>query len=813
MTERPETSHQYPANGGFKITGDPAYVIRERGGIGGLATRNLPSGATHQPSGDRPTRIGAFLANKYVCKVDYSGGQRTVKRIYDSKKCCSTDICKVPRCKTCTSVDKSNFFVSPITGTGYSASDNADCKSRNVIYLLSCKKCSIQYVGETTQSLRERFGQHRNNVAKNNKKTLMVRHFNSEGHSVPDMSIRVLECLPVCDKQLVKAKLTEAEDFWIRQLVSAYPFGLNDRIKGYGLAEDIFDPTTFKSAPFFCSPPPNRNRGHGRHKRRSRKRLNPNLEAELELLLRDSSKPVGIRSLIVYLRGQSRVTLAKCNNLTRGNLRDMPIFTRVIVLAFFSGYFAKAKPKSESKVQFYRLCAEFPNKGMEIIEFQNIFKDRKFVNIIPFEKRKEVKPVSVVYKYLPPFSRMLCNYSAYLRDVSKGGPSSLLATCECADSPFVYELVGHVITGDLSIIKDVSLRDIFAKGAKYRVPKPIDREEVEQASITAIVSYTQYLIRKKIIFSEQAIKMQERFMQIVRSRIAKHLNQGHGVRIVDEAHLRTELRKVHSKYVVCPADKASNNYVVVCRVLYLKILCEELGVTCENGRLVGKGNSTYAFADEEVGDILARHARVAQGYGLTVSDKDNKLPHMFAIPKLHKSPFAWRFISGARKSSMKALSLRLHVILSSFKRHFRNYCKVIETRTGLSYYWSVDNSIVVKDRLVASFAGKNLNSFISADFSTLFTALPHKTIERCLFALTDKCFNNSGKPYICVEKEKVFFVEDSQKHAGECYWREQVKQLITDVIGQTYVQFAGLILRQTNVEYQWGIIPQAILQI
>ncbi len=340
------------------------------------------------------------------------------------------------------------------------------------------------------------------------------------------------------------------------------------------------------------------------------------------------------------------------------------------------------------------------------------------------------------------------------------------------------------------------MRDIFEKGAKYRVPKLVDREEVEHASTTAIVNYTQYLIRKKIISSEQAIRMQERFMQIARSRIAKRLNQGHGVRMVDEAHLRTELHKVHSKFVICPADKASNNYVVVCKVLYLTILCEELGVTCEHGRLVGKGNSTYAFVGEEVVDILARHARIAQGYGLTVSEKDSKLPHMFAIPKLHKSPYGWRFIAGARKSSTRALSLRLHVILSSFKRHFRNYCKVIEARTGHSYFWSVDNSIVVKDRLVASFAGKNLNSFISADFSTLFTALPHKTIERCLFALTDKCFNNSGKPYVCVEKGKVFFVEDSQKHAGECYRREQVKQLITDVIGQTYVQFAGLTLRQ-----------------
>ncbi len=79
----------------------------------------------------------------------------------------------------------------------------------------------------------------------------------------------------------------------------------------------------------------------------------------------------------------------------------------------------------------------------------------------------------------------------------------------------------------MSIIKDASLWDIFAKGAKYRVTKPIDWEEVEHTSVTAIVSYTQYLILKKLYL--QSRLMQERFMQIVRSRIAKRLNQGHGV--------------------------------------------------------------------------------------------------------------------------------------------------------------------------------------------------------------------------------------------------------------------------------------------
>ncbi len=104
------------------------------------------------------------------------------------------------------------------------------------------------------------------------------------------------------------------------------------------------------------------------------------------------------------------------------------------------------------------------------------------------------------------------------------------------------------------------MQDIYAKGAKYHVPKTVAWEEVERASVTAIVGYTQYLMHRKIISSEQGQNMQERFMQIVMSSFIKHLDEGHEIWRVGKAHLCTELRKVHSKFVICPADKASNNY-------------------------------------------------------------------------------------------------------------------------------------------------------------------------------------------------------------------------------------------------------------
>ena len=39
--------------------------------------------------------------------------------------------------------------------------------------------------------------------------------------------------------------------------------------------------------------------------------------------------------------------------------------------------------------------------------------------------------------------------------------------------PFICNTTGHVITGDVNIYNNTSLRDMFVKGQKYRDPKSI----------------------------------------------------------------------------------------------------------------------------------------------------------------------------------------------------------------------------------------------------------------------------------------------------------------------------------------------------
>ena len=45
-------------------------------------------------------------------------------------------------------------FSSHVTGTSYTINHRLDCDSRNVVSLINCKVCGLQYVGSTTTKFR-----------------------------------------------------------------------------------------------------------------------------------------------------------------------------------------------------------------------------------------------------------------------------------------------------------------------------------------------------------------------------------------------------------------------------------------------------------------------------------------------------------------------------------------------------------------------------------------------------------------------------------------------------------------------------------
>ena len=101
--------------------------------------------------------------------------------------------CGVSQCRTCPFIVNCNYFYSNSTGVKYFPLTNGqivlNCKSENIIYLIFCKICNFQYIGETKNRLQTRFSGHKTNIKSGKSCQLVHKHFLEEGHGLSNYRI------------------------------------------------------------------------------------------------------------------------------------------------------------------------------------------------------------------------------------------------------------------------------------------------------------------------------------------------------------------------------------------------------------------------------------------------------------------------------------------------------------------------------------------------------------------------------------------------------------------------------------------------
>ena len=76
--------------------------------------------------------------------------------------------------------------------------DSISCHSKNLIYLIECKRCHLQYIEETKRQLSESFGEHRRSILNHHQlstTTPVSLHFNPAGHSINDVCLIPIELI------------------------------------------------------------------------------------------------------------------------------------------------------------------------------------------------------------------------------------------------------------------------------------------------------------------------------------------------------------------------------------------------------------------------------------------------------------------------------------------------------------------------------------------------------------------------------------------------------------------------------------------
>jgi hypothetical protein len=72
--------------------------------------------------------------------------------------------CNDKRCSNCKYINVTQKITITSTGRDFYIRERLNCKSSNVLYIITCNGCNQQYVGMTTQTLAHRFTIHRQQI-------------------------------------------------------------------------------------------------------------------------------------------------------------------------------------------------------------------------------------------------------------------------------------------------------------------------------------------------------------------------------------------------------------------------------------------------------------------------------------------------------------------------------------------------------------------------------------------------------------------------------------------------------------------------
>ncbi|CAJ0941960.1 unnamed protein product [Ranitomeya imitator] len=140
------------------------------------------------PCYKRPRNIRDTLV-----KADIGSGPRTSTQRFLSQPRTGTYPCL--HCNQCGNVLKGDHFHHPHSGKQYKIKDYSTCDTSFVIYSIKCP-CGLLYIGETSQSIRDRISKHKSTIRCKNTLLPLPHHFIEAGHSITQLKFQVIEHVP-----------------------------------------------------------------------------------------------------------------------------------------------------------------------------------------------------------------------------------------------------------------------------------------------------------------------------------------------------------------------------------------------------------------------------------------------------------------------------------------------------------------------------------------------------------------------------------------------------------------------------------------
>ena len=233
--------------------------------------------------------------------------------------------------------------------------------------------------------------------------------------------------------------------------------------------------------------------------------------------------------------------------------------------------------------------------------------------------------------------------------------------CSCQNSPYLDPAVGHIVTGDLST-KYRELRNLVTKGLNYRESHNFTNKYL----LNSIQKNIDDFIKKSSTRFSQKIDAfdtwREKVLELVGLKIKSKICKRFKMPVLDNKIVQNYLKNLQDQFVSTPTDKATNNLSIICKKFYVESLINEL-----------ENTPSYESTHLTVDGIVKDHEDVFNEVH-KMGDKDNKLPHMYWLPKHHKSPVSSRFVVSGRNCTVKSLSKNIAKALRIIQKSISFQC-------------------------------------------------------------------------------------------------------------------------------------------
>ena len=146
-----------------------------------------------------------------------------------SKELCGNHPCG--RCTHCSNTSTTKVFYHPQNGKEYKIKGFINCNTTHVIYMLKCP-CGLVYIGQTKRNLKIRIAEHKAAIRNGNMDYAIARHYKDKGHgSAATLKFIGLEKIELPPRGGdMKKLLLKQESFWIFELNTVEPYGLNENL-------------------------------------------------------------------------------------------------------------------------------------------------------------------------------------------------------------------------------------------------------------------------------------------------------------------------------------------------------------------------------------------------------------------------------------------------------------------------------------------------------------------------------------------------------------------------------------------------------